>query len=87
MTYDIILYTFFGSIAQWLVQRTHNSLVVGSSPTGPISFVLPDPRASPLVRQSAKTGPFVLSDPIASPGVQQSARIGVVTQLVRVPFL
>ena len=24
-----------GSIAQWLEQRTHNSLVVGSSPTGP----------------------------------------------------
>ena len=26
---------FFGPVAQWLEQGTHNPLVVGSSPTGP----------------------------------------------------
>jgi hypothetical protein len=28
-------YRTTGPLAQWLVQRTHNPLVVGSSPTGP----------------------------------------------------
>ena len=26
---------FFGPVAQWLEQRTHNPLVLGSSPSGP----------------------------------------------------
>jgi hypothetical protein len=29
---------FYGPVAQWLAQATHNRLVVGSNPTGPILF-------------------------------------------------
>ena len=34
--YDIVVLLHFGPLAQWLEQRTHNPLVVGSSPTWPI---------------------------------------------------
>ena len=33
----VVIFYFKGPLAQWLEQRTHNPLVVGSNPTGPIN--------------------------------------------------
>ena len=37
-----IFFSFFGAVAQWLEQGTHNPLVVGSNPTGPTLFIILD---------------------------------------------
>ena len=35
ISYRLFYHLWFGPVAQWLEQGTHNPLVVGSSPTGP----------------------------------------------------